>query len=73
MYNQYKISNEHVFGLPIAIKSFWDNNKLFVDYNELCRINFYKFTFSFSENSVDFDFKDLTNKRNLLLKGTVIK
>jgi CubicO group peptidase (beta-lactamase class C family) len=73
MYNQYKISNEHVFGLPIAIKSFWNNSKLFVDYNELCGINFYKFTFSFYENSVDFEFNDLTNKRSELLKGIVIK
>ena len=71
--NQYKISNEHQFGLPIALKSFWDNNNLIVDYNELCKINFYKFTFTFHQNSVDFDFHDVTNQRNILLKGIVIK
>jgi CubicO group peptidase (beta-lactamase class C family) len=71
--NQYKISKERQFGLPIAVKSFWDHDKLIVDYNELCRINFYKLTFAFYENRVDLDFRDLTNKRNALLKGIVIK
>jgi len=71
--NQYKISTERVFGLPIAVKSYWDNNKLIVDYNELCNINFYKFTFDFYENSIVLDLHDLTNKRNALLKGIVTK
>lgn len=71
--NQYKISKEHVFGLPIALKSSWDKNKLIVYYNELCRINFYRFAFTFYGNSIDFDCQDLTNKRSLLLKGAVIK
>ncbi|RDC58218.1 class C beta-lactamase-related serine hydrolase [Pedobacter chinensis] len=72
MGNKYKISKEHVFGLPIAIKSFWDKNKLIMDYNRLCKINLYKFSFVFYENSVDFDFQDLTNKRNVLLKGIAV-
>jgi len=71
--NQYKISNEHVFGLPIALKSFWDKGKLIVYYNELCRINFYRFIFTFYESSIDFDVQDLTNKRKLLLKGIAVK
>jgi CubicO group peptidase (beta-lactamase class C family) len=71
--NHYTISQEHVFSLPIAIKSFWDKDKLIVDYNELCRINFYRFTFRFFENSVAIDFQDLTNKRNELLNGVARK
>jgi CubicO group peptidase (beta-lactamase class C family) len=70
--NQYKISNEHVFGLPIALKSFWSNNKLIINYNQLCRINLYRLTFSFYERSVDLDLQDLTNKQNAVLKGIVI-
>jgi len=73
MGNQYKISNERVLGLPIALKGFWDDNKLIVYYNELCRINLYKFTFTFSDNSVDFDIQDQTNNWNVLLKGNIKK
>jgi hypothetical protein len=73
MGNQYKISSEHVFGLPTAVRSFWDNNKLIVDYNELCRINFYRLTFYFNKDSIDFNIQDLTNKRNALIKGVAAK
>jgi CubicO group peptidase (beta-lactamase class C family) len=71
--NEYKTSTEHVFGLPIAIKSHWDNNKLIVDYNELCNINLYRLTFGFYESGIILDLQDLTNKRNALLKGIVTK
>jgi CubicO group peptidase (beta-lactamase class C family) len=67
--NQYRISKEHLFGLPVAIKSFWDNNKLIVDYNGLSRINFYRFTITFYGDSIDFDYQDFTNKQHVTLKG----
>jgi CubicO group peptidase (beta-lactamase class C family) len=73
MDNQYKISNERVLGLPIALKGFWDNDKLVIYYNELCRINLYKFIFKFYDNSVDFDIQDQTNNWNALLKGSIKK
>lgn len=73
MGDQYKISNEHVFGLPVAVKCSWHDNKLIVDYNELSRINLCKLTFNFYEDGVDLNFQDRTNKRNALLKGVVIK
>jgi CubicO group peptidase (beta-lactamase class C family) len=73
MGNQYKISNEHEFGLPVAVKYSWLDNKLIVDYNELSRINLCKLTFNFYEDKVDLNFQDRTNKRNALLKGVVIK
>lgn len=71
--NQYRISKERLFGLPVAIKSFWDNNKLIVDYNGLSRIDFCRFTISFYGDNIDFDFLDLTNKQHVLLKGVAKK
>jgi CubicO group peptidase (beta-lactamase class C family) len=71
--NEYKISNERVLSLPIGIKGSWNNNKLVIYYNEFSRINLYKFTFAFSDNSINFDFQDLTNHWNVLLNGTIKK
>jgi hypothetical protein len=50
MNNQYKISKEPAFKLPMAIKGKWVNDTLFVDYNRLCRIEDYKFSIIFKEN-----------------------
>jgi CubicO group peptidase (beta-lactamase class C family) len=71
MNDNYKISKERELGLPIALKGYWERNKLIINYNELCRINLYKFTFTFSENTVVFDFQDRTNHINLILKGSI--
>lgn len=60
-------------GLPLALKGFWENNKLVIYYNELCKINLYKFIFTFSENNVDFDYQDQTNDLHLNLKGSIKK
>lgn len=73
MNNQYKFSNERVLGLPIALKGFWDGNNLIIHYNELCRINFYKFTFTFFDGSVDFNIQDQTNNWKVILKGSIKK
>jgi CubicO group peptidase (beta-lactamase class C family) len=70
MDNQYRISKECVLGLPLAIKGFWDNDKLIIYYNDFCRINLYKFTFTFSENDINFDLRDQTNNVHLILKGS---
>ena len=69
--NRYKISNECVLGLPIAIKGFWDNDKLVIYYNDFCRINLYKLTFTFTDKSVDLYIQDQTNNWNVLLKGSI--
>ena len=52
MNNQYKISNEHTFGLPMAVKGRWINEILYMDYNRLCRIENYKFAITFKENNL---------------------
>jgi CubicO group peptidase (beta-lactamase class C family) len=71
--DQYIISNEHASGLPIALKCSWESNKFIIYYNELCKINLYKFTFTFTENDVDFEYQDKTNDLNLILKGSFKK
>ena len=70
MGNRYVISREDLFGLPVALRSSWEKNKLLVEYNSLCSINLYKFTFVFGNDSVDFKAEDITNKRNLSLKAS---
>ncbi len=49
--NQYKISNEFTFGLPVAVKGKWTNDTLFIEYNRLGRIEKFKFTISFKEDN----------------------
>jgi CubicO group peptidase (beta-lactamase class C family) len=67
MNNRYVIGQEHLFGLPVALRSYWENDKLHVEYNSLSSINLYKFTFVFNNDSVDFKAADITNKRNISL------
>ncbi|MCS3795174.1 serine hydrolase domain-containing protein [Niastella sp. OAS944] len=69
MGNRYVIGQEHLFGLPVALRSYWENNKLHVEYNSLSSINLYKFTFVFNNGSVDFNAEDITNKRKVSLKA----
>ncbi|OQP52484.1 hypothetical protein A4R26_28715 [Niastella populi] len=69
MGNRYVISREHLFGLPVALRSCWVKEKLHVEYNSLTGINLYKFTFIFDNDSVDFNARDITNKRNISLKA----
>jgi CubicO group peptidase (beta-lactamase class C family) len=52
MNNQYKISGERTFGLPTATKGRWINDKLYIDYNRVCRIEDYKFAITFKENNL---------------------
>jgi len=52
MNNQYKISKEPAFGLPMAFKGKWANDTLFIDYNRLCRIEDYKFSIFFKEHGL---------------------
>ncbi|GAA0527871.1 serine hydrolase domain-containing protein [Chitinophaga japonensis] len=70
MGNRYVISHEHLFGLPVALRSFWKKEKLLVEYNSLSSINLYRFTFVFDNDSVDFRAEDITNKRNISLKAS---
>ena len=67
MNNRYVNSQEHLFGLPVALRSYWENDKLNVEYNSLSSINLYKFSFVFNSDSVDFKAVDITNKRNISL------
>ena len=69
MGNRYVISREHLFGLPVALRSYWEKDKLHVEYNGLSGINLYRFTFGFDNDSVDFKAGDITNKRNISLKA----
>jgi hypothetical protein len=53
MGGSYEMGKEREFGLPIAVRAFWSNDStLVVDYNELCRIQDYKFTVTFSGNTL---------------------
>lgn len=71
MDNRYVFSPEHRFGLPVALRSSWKNDKLLVEYNSLSGVNLYRFTFVFYNDSVDFRAEDITNKRNVSLKASV--
>ncbi|WP_198175042.1 serine hydrolase domain-containing protein [Spirosoma arboris] len=71
MGNRYVLSHEHLFGLPVALRSSWEKGKLLVDYNSLSGIDLYRFTFVFNKETVDFKAEDRTNKRNLFLKARV--
>lgn len=70
MDNRYVISREHRFGLPIAVRSFWDRDQLHVEYNSLSNINLYHFTFTFGVDEVSFKAVDYTNNRKFSLSGT---
>jgi len=54
MNDQYKISDEHTFGLPMAVKGRMRNDTtLEINYNRLCRIENYKFRVDFKgDNSI---------------------
>lgn len=71
MGNRYVISREHLFGLPVALRSSWKKDNLLVEYNSLSSINLYRFTFVFNNDSVDLKAEDITNKRNISLKARV--
>jgi len=58
--------------LPLAIKGFWDNDKLIIYYNDFCRINLFKFTFTFSATGADLYIQDQTDHWEALLKGNII-
>lgn len=73
MGNRYTISREHLFGLPVALRSFWNQDTLNVEYNSLSGINLYKFRFVFENDTVDFIAEDITNKRNISLKAKSAK
>jgi hypothetical protein len=72
MGNRYVISREHLFGLPVALRSSWKKDKLLVEYNSLSSINLYRFAFVFDNDRVDFKAEDITNKRNISLKARAI-
>jgi hypothetical protein len=68
--NQYKISNEQTFGLPMAVKGRWITDKtLVIDYNRLCRIEDYKFRITFKGNSIELIITEPTKDINETLIG----
>lgn len=69
MNNEYLVSNGRLFGLPVAIKGQWDNDKLIIYYNELCGINLLRMSFNFSDNLVDLNINDQTDDWTKSLKG----
>ena len=73
MNNQYRISNEHSFGLPMAVKGRWlTDTTLEINYNRLCRIEDYKFRISFKVNSIELTVTEPTKKINETLIGKVL-
>ena len=70
MNNQYEISEEQTFGLPMAVKGRWVNDStLLIDYNRLCRIENYKFKIIFKENSIELLIKEPTKDINETMIG----
>ena len=50
---QFAYGKERKIRLPIAVRGQWiNNNTLRIEYNELCRINRYFFTFTFEEDKI---------------------
>lgn len=73
MNNQYKISNEHTFGLPMAVKGKWMNDTLYVDYNRLCRIEDYKFAIIFkTDNSLELKLTEASKGINQTITGKAL-
>jgi hypothetical protein len=70
--NQYNISKECVLGLPLAIKGFWDNDKFIICYNDFCRINLFRFTFTFYATGADLYIQDQTDNWKEILKGNIM-
>jgi len=70
MNNQYKISNEHTFGLPMAVKGRWITGSILeIDYNRLCRIENYKIRITFMDNAIGLTITEPTKKIHETLIG----
>lgn len=52
MNNQYRISREPAFGLPMAVKGRWANDTLQIDYNRLGRIEDYRLSVVFKSKKL---------------------
>jgi hypothetical protein len=71
--NQYKISNETTFGLPMAVKGGWINDTtLEINYNRLCRIENFKLRITFKGNSIELTITESTKKINETLIGKAL-
>jgi len=74
MNDQYKISNEPTFGLPMAVKGRWINDStLEINYNRLCRIEDFKFKIIFKGNSIALTITESTKKINETLIGKALE
>jgi CubicO group peptidase (beta-lactamase class C family) len=73
MNDQYKISKEPTFGLPMAVKGRWINdNTLEINYNRLCRIEDFKFRITFKGNSIELTITESTKKINETFIGKAL-
>ena len=73
MNDQYKISTENTFGLPIAVRSRWINDTtLEINYNRLCRIENYKFVIIFKNDSIEVKITEPTKRINETLVGKAL-
>jgi hypothetical protein len=71
--DQYKISNEQTFGLPMAVKGRWiTDTTLEINYNRLCRIEDYKLRIVFKGNSIELTITESTKKINETLIGEAL-
>jgi CubicO group peptidase (beta-lactamase class C family) len=71
MNNEYIVSYGKLFGLPVALKGLLEDDKLIIYYNELCRINLLRLSFTFLKTSVDLEINDLTDGWTVTLKGKI--
>jgi hypothetical protein len=70
MNNRYKISSEHTFGLPVAVKGRWiTDSTLEINYNRLCRIENYKLRITFKGDSIELMITEPTKGINETLIG----
>jgi CubicO group peptidase (beta-lactamase class C family) len=72
MNNQYRISYENDFGLPMAVKAKWINDTLLqIDYNRLTRIEDYKLRISFGGDSIDLSVTEASKNINEHFNGKI--
>ena len=70
MNNQYQLSKEHTYGLPVAVKAWWKDDLLQLNYNRLTRIENYRLAIEFKANStIGLTIKEASKGINQTLTG----
>jgi hypothetical protein len=72
MNNQYLISYEPTFHLPMAVKGRWISDSLLqIDYNRLTRIEDYRFSIRFKGSSMELTVKEASKNINITMTGKI--